>query len=231
MDQMVEQKLPLSITFSYPHGNGFDPAWVESLTGLLLYETQKPKEERVLGSILKAGSCYVDSNRNEICLNFNNISQDDWLMMVDPDIQFKPTILEQAKVLIEQNPEAKIISGRVNLLNGLPVFYNINPETGNQVHQPFAFKGLKKFDLVGTGIIFIKREVFKLMVDKYKNHHFFQRILTSEGFSLGDDFSFCLRARDLGIDLYGAWEIEGIHWKTRPCENRYLELAQLEIRK
>lgn len=224
-------KLPLSIAFAYPYGNGFDPEWVESYTGLLLYEVQKPKEERVLGSILKAGSVYVQDNRSRICLDFVNKSQDDWVLMIDPDISFKHTILEDFKKLIEANPEADVISGRVNLFNGLPVFYRVDRERFANIHQPFPFKGLKQFDLVGTGIICISRRGLIKLHQYLKHPHFFcERILPS-GLSVKDDFGFCVNCYDAGIPLYGAWEIFGQHWRDGVfAPQNYLEDEQMMIR-
>ncbi len=215
----------LHICFSYPYGNGFDPAFIQSIIGLLLHEIPKLKEERILGSILKKGSCYVDSNRSELAVEFCNDTKDDWLLMIDPDIAFPPNILELLANHITKNPNARIIAGRVNLMNGLPVFYKITRK--GQEHQPFVFSGLKEFDIIGTGIICIHREVFKKISEKDKHLYFFQRIISREGFSLGDDFSFCLRAKRAGFKLYGAWDVFGQHWKTMPCPQAYPDLKDL----
>lgn len=215
----------LHICFAYPYGNGFDPAWVQSLTGILLHEVSKPKELRILGSIIKKGGCYIDDNRDAIAMDFCNMSKDDWVLMIDPDIEFGMDILERFAVHIVNNPEALVIAGRVNLMNGLPVFYNVRKE--GHVHQPFYFEGLKEFDLVGTGIICIHREAFKRIGAKEKHFNFFHKILTRDGFNLGDDFSFCMRAKRAKVKIYGAWDIFGRHWKVHPCAQTYPEFKDL----
>lgn len=215
----------LHICFSYIYGNGFDPAWIQSLTGLLLHEVPKPKEERILGSILREGGCYIDDNRNTLVMNFCNNTRDDWILMIDPDIEFKPDILERLAAHIVSNPKAKIIAGRVNLMNGFPVFYKVKRE--GHIHQPFFFEGLKDFDLVGAGIICISREVFKGIGSKQKHFQFFNKILTRDGYNLGDDFSFCMRARQSKFKIYGAWDIFGLHWKRQPCAQMYPEYKHL----
>lgn len=223
----LDDNKSLHITFSYPYGNGFEPQWVESLTALLLHEIPKSKEERILGSILKFGSVYVDGNRNSIIQQFLEKSYDDWVLMIDPDIQFSPDILEKLAAHIVANPEVEVIAGRVNLLNGLPVFYKHSPIDGRPQHQPFAFYGLREFDLVGSGIICLKRTTLAKLVEKIGHCHLFTKIISTEKASIGDDFSFCLRARDVGVKLYGAWDIFGIHWKIHPCPQMYPDLPQL----
>ncbi len=134
----ISRKRKLHIAFAYPYGNGFHPSWVESLTGLLLHEVNKEPKKRVLGSVLKHGSCYVDMNRSAIGQILVDKTRDDWVMMVDTDVAFQSTILEQFADLILKNPKARIIAGRVNLGNGMPVFYK-NGVKGPK-HQPFAFE-------------------------------------------------------------------------------------------
>jgi hypothetical protein len=215
----------LNICFSYPYGNGFDPAFLQSIIGLLLYETSKPKEERILGSIIKKGGCYIDDNRNAIAIDFCNVSTDEWVLMVDTDVEFGHDILEKFAKHIIANPDARIIAGRVNLMNGFPVFYNVKKE--GHIHQPFFFEGLKTFDLVGTGIICIHREAFKKIGQMQKHFHFFNKIITRDGYSLGDDFSFCMRAKRAKLKVYGAWDVFGKHWKVHPCAQMYPEFENL----
>lgn len=223
----IDENKSLHITFSYPYGNGFEPQWVESLTALLLHEIPKEKDKRILGSILKSGSVYVDNNRNDICKNFTEKSYDDWLLMIDPDIQFQQDILEKLAAHIIANPDVEIIAGRVDLLNGFPVFYKHSPIDGRPQHQPFAFSGLKEFDLVGAGILCIRRSALVTLYKKLDHVHLFTKIISTEKAAIGDDFSFCLRARDAGLKIFGAWDIFGIHWKIHPCPHMYPELSQL----
>lgn len=221
----ISKRKKLHLCFSYPYGNGFHPSWVESVIWLLIHEVSKDKSKRVLGSILKYGSCYVDMNRDAISNMFVDKTKDDWVVMIDPDIQFKPNILELFAEHIIKNSKARIIAARVNLANGFPVFYK-GTATGPHF-QPFAFEGLREFDLVGTGIIAIHRDVF-LGIRKSDGHnHYFQKILSSEKIGIGDDFSFCLRAKRAGFKIYGAWNIFGQHYKDQPVGQAYPDLDKL----
>lgn len=231
MKESSSKSAPISITFSYPYGNGFEPEFLESVIHLLLHEVSKPRDDRILGSILKAGSCYVGDNRDRLVIDFVNQSQDDWLLMIDPDVGFQPDILEKLKSHILANPEARIIAGRVDLLNGLPVFYKVDQSRNVNVHQSFPFDGLKEFDLVGTGIICLERSMLVNIHKKLGHVHMFSKLILESGLGLGDDFSFCARARSFGYTIYGAWDVYGQHYRDSvPVPRRYLEMDDLIVK-
>lgn len=222
-----------TITFSYPHNwSNLTQHFVGSLTGLLLHETTKKKKDRILGSILHEGSCYVDMNRERILVNFLNKSQDSHLLMIDPDISFKPTILEEFSFLITKAPEVGILAARVNIRNGLPVFYYQHPDKVSLVHYVQPFMGIREFDYVGTGVILLSRAVLWDMYTKLGHAHMFS-LMIEEGTNrkLGDDLSFCKRAREFNHKIYGTWDIECIHNKDFPCPSRYPSVEEVQIKK
>lgn len=222
----------LTFSFGIPHNwSDLHFSYVNSLIHLSLYEASKKPEERLLGSILPQGSCYVDQNRGMISLDHVNKTKDDYLVMVDTDVAFEHTILEKLYAHVNRQPEARVIAGRVDLANGLPVFYRVDKEKDCNVHQPFPFAGIKEFDLVGTGIICIHRSVFLELYEKEGHQHFFHRVILDNNSLLGDDFSFCARCQKHGIKIYGAWDVFGLHHKTIPVQSKYLDLNQLEVRR
>lgn len=224
-----------SVTFSYPHNWNLTEHFVDSLTHLILHETGKKKSERILGSILKEGSCYVHANRGRIVSNFLNYSQDSYLLMVDPDISFPRDILEQFKKLVEYYKDKRpgIIAARVNIRNGLPVFYYQNPEDPiATIQYCYPFSGIKEFEFVGTGIILLERSILYDMYLREGNTHYFNCLIEPEtGRLLGDDFSFCKVARKYGHKIYGAWDIVGIHHKDYPILDRYPSKNEIMIKR
>lgn len=198
---------------------------------MCLHEASKPSDQRLLGSILPSSGCYIDDNRTSIAIQAVTATEEEWVLMIDPDIEFPANILEIFNYHIAHNPDARIIAGRVDLLNGLPVFYKVS-RTSN-IHQSFPFEGLKEFDLVGTGIILIHEDVFVKLRELEGHVHFFSRLLNQHNFNnvlMGDDFSFCLRAKRAGFKLYGAWDVYGIHNKTYKVPQRYLDKDQVEMK-
>lgn len=218
-----------SFTFSYPFGT-IEPEFLESVEGLLLHELTKPRENMLLGAILKSRGCYVGMNRGKISGNFLAQSTDSHLLMIDTDISFQSNILELFSEHIMNNPTAHIIAGRVDIGNGLPVFYTFN-EDHTRRHEAIPFQGVKQFDLVGTGIICISRVCLEAMYKHYKSVAWFfhHEILQPENREMGDDFSFCLHAKECQFPVYGAWNIFGQHFKSSPVRGIYPELNALTM--
>lgn len=79
-------------------------------------------------------------------------------------------------------------------------------------YPPEYRDGLKKVDAVATGMIVIKRWVLEKM--REQNLLPFEEIFHEDGtFDYSDDMGFCLKCRDLGIDVYAHFDYLGSHWK------------------
>jgi len=225
-----KQASQITFTFGYPHNGHFEEAFIDSLTGMSLIESSLPPEQRALGSIFPKRSCYVPGNRAQICIDHINKSQDSHVVMADTDIGFPYDLLQQFKKVIIEHPYAHVIAARVNLASGLPVFYNIDLEKSTRYHWIQPFDGVKSFDLVGTGIICISKVLLMDLFKKLKHPHFFSQIIHG-GWELGDDFSFCVRAREAGYKIYGCWNIYGQHYKGGfPVPQIYPERSQIELK-
>jgi hypothetical protein len=226
-------KPDFSVTFSYPHNwNNLTQHFVGALAGLLLYECGKSKKERILGSVLNEGSPYVDFNRGRLVSNFLNYSQDSHLLMIDPDISFAKTILEDFKRIITLYPEVGILGARVDIRNGLPVFYFQHPDRISTIQWAQPFQGIKEFDYVGAGVLLISREVLLDLYTKLGHVHLFSKVIEEDtGRILGDDLSFCKLAREKGHKVYGTWDIFGQHFKEFPVPSRYPSAEEVKITK
>jgi hypothetical protein len=224
----------MKIAFGYPFGN-IESQFHHSLVGLLMGELNAPEEARLLGSIFPQPGCYVSMNRNRIAVKFlDPACTDDYLLMIDTDIEFPTNILYQFKDLIDEIPEPetpKIIAGRANIGSGLPVFYD-NSSIGFHEHHVQPFAGLKEFTRVGTGIILIHRFALQVIYNKYGANIFTHLVVDDHGLprEVGDDFSFCERAKDCGFKIFGAWSIFGLHYKMQPIRSNYPELESVVIK-
>lgn len=219
------------IFMGVPHGGSVLTQHMMSYLMMALYESSKrgdPKTEQDirkvshLGSIKDQGGCYVGMNRSALSAQaINSVKQSGstHLMMIDTDITFDYNILDLVAVHLITFPKVHILAGRVNLANGYPVFYN--DEYGGTVHQVQPFYGVKEFPKIGTGIIVISIKCLMDVMTKFGKSIFNHLIINDR--EHGDDFSFCVRARELGYKTYGAWAIKGIHHKTMPCPQNYPE--------
>lgn len=77
---------------------------------------------------------------------------------------------------------------------------------------PVEFReGLKKVDAIGTGLIFIKREVLETL----KNDKPFEETFNDDGtLKYSDDLGFCLKCKEKGIDIYAHFDYLGSHYKV-----------------
>lgn len=225
---------PFSVTLGYPHNySNLTQHFIGARDGLIIYEwLEKKKKDRILGSLFNEGSCYVSANRGRLVHNFLNYSQDTHLLMIDPDISFTKDILDQFKKLTTLYPEAGIIAARVDIRNGLPVFYYNHPDMTSTIQYCFPFYGVKEFDFVGTGIILISRKVLFDLYTKLSHTHLFNMIIEpGTNRLLGDDLAFCKLARENGHKVYGCWEIFGQHFKEFPVPSRYPSAEDVRIRR
>ncbi len=225
-----------TVTIAYPHNfNNISQHFVGALTGLLLHETTKHKRDRIMGSIFNEGGPYVDFNRGKLVANFLNYSNDSHLLMIDPDIAFKATILEDfRKVIMDDLPylDLGILAARVDIRNGLPVFYYQHPDKVSTIQYMMPFEGVKEFDYVGTGIILLSRVTLLDLFTKVKHIHLFSKMIEPEtNRILGDDLSFCKLAREHGHKVYGCWSIFGQHFKEFPVPSRYPSAQEVKITK
>jgi|SRR6185436_4258649 len=242
-------------TFAFPHNGTVSVPFLFSVVNMMMYERGKDKDHCLLGSFLEAGSCHVPFNRNTISSKFLNETTDDYVVMMDTDVETNPLLLETLDGLITEYSNhypiwdrvnyPHIISGRVDISNGMPVFYKRFAE-GNYKHDPRPFKGLKHFGGVGSGIIAISRWCLATIVNESHTYHFFGHSMEKEhiipksdcdnpahlktpydlGKLMSDDFSFCKVARDHGFMPYGAWDIRGIHHKTDRIRPMYYETLE-----
>jgi hypothetical protein len=216
----------MKIAFAFPYGQIEAPFFM-SVVGMLLNELNTPDDMKLLGSFFPTGGCYISLNRNKSCARFlTQPCTDDYILFIDTDIEFSPTILYDFQEILALNPEAEIISGRVNIGNGFPVFYQASDHGFHEQYvQPF--KGLREFTRVGTGIILLSRKALTVMYTKYGMNLFTHLVIPDNSLGqqvpreVGDDFSFCERAKDCGFKIFGSWSITGLHYKLQPIISRY----------
>lgn len=247
--------MTMRFNIAFPHAGNISVVSHFSVVNMLMHERSKDKESCLLGSYTEHGSCHVPFNRNAIAAKFLNELTDDYLLMFDTDIQFNFDLLELFNAHIstysklhpvwDRLNHPHIISGRVDIGNGMPVFYKRMGE-GEYKHDPRPFNGLKHFGAVGSGIIAISRWCLATIVNESRSYHFFGHLAETQTVihpdlctipehhkepehlskMMSDDFSFCHVARKHGFMPYGAWNIRGIHYKTMPIRPVYYETIE-----
>lgn len=141
-----------------------------------------------------AGSI-ISQVRNRLVRNFLNTDADR-LLFWDSDIV--PELLFISRILGDSDICAAPcrVKGSIDL--------NIGKVKDDRVHRQTSLNG--SFDVVGTGLMMVKRSVFETIPAPW-----FEVIDHANGEALGEDFNFCLKARDLGLSISVA-SISTVHY-------------------
>lgn len=150
------------------------------------------------------------SARNSVVEQFLEADAADWLLFIDSDMVFERESLE---LLFEHaDPEGcPIISGLcfgLDFVEGpFPVVYKlVDTPDGPMTHRPSKLDrdtGLMNVDGVGTAFLMIHKSVLVAMQERgfSKAYPWFQETELGGGHPVGEDITFCLRARTLGYPI------------------------------
>lgn len=182
--------------------------FTQSILSSFLYDIDEaPKRLIRSGFIRVSGGPLIARLRNMIVQHFLD-TDSQWLLFVDSDMTWDKNTIHQ--LYSHADPiKAPIVSGFTCGLNvdgtivstlGIKV-----PDQGDELM--FAFPTdvdkLVEVDTVGTGFVLIHRDVFIKVRDEIKDEHFpwfNEDVYLSR--PRGEDQSFCLRARSLGIPVH-----------------------------
>lgn len=132
----------------------------------------------------------------------------DWLLQLDTDIEFDPDFA--ARLVMTMNRyKLDIVTGVYAYKSqpGVPTLYMVNAETGRHEHisQWDTSSDVFEVDACGGGALLVRREVYEKIVTDLMEPPFNMMA------ALGEDLSFCARARKLGYKIYCAWKVQAAH--------------------
>lgn len=196
----------------------------DSLRDLQIYNAQ---HGGLFQAEIPVEGCYIEENRNQMVRRFlariPTIPHLEWLLSVDADIDFVP---EMAYAIYEQadRVERPIMSGVYFSRLGdegriCPVWF-MDKKNGKYSTPPTLNGGLQELDAVGMGFCLIHRSVIDKMAEVYANDSWtwFGRdaVFNTEDRTyhhLGEDLTFCRRAKQLGFPVWGHAAIQVGHIK------------------
>lgn len=236
---IVPPRLQPRVALGYPAGGSVTMAFHESVLRLQLYELAKPQP--LLWHRLPQQGLYVGLNRNRIAQKFWKETAADWLLQIDTDVDFQPTIVETLVELAGR--DKKVIAASVPL--GVPY-----PSCGwEKTSDPGIFRCMRseeilaegtKADAAATAIFMVHRDVLDAIADAMGQCWFLSKLVprleipTSaaawgeagpardrEFVEIQEDLAFCLRAGEVGFDVWVA-KVPGLkHYKTLPMSHDY----------
>ena len=121
-------------------------------------------------------------------------SECQYLLMVDSDMSTTPNILELA---LYDKPIIGSLTFMVKEGQIVPIAMR-RQGVGYSVVSPLPPNALVEVDATGTGCLMIRRDAFALL-----KRPFFEYVLDEDGLvQLGNDFYFCMKAKEAGLPIF-----------------------------
>ena len=244
------------VQIAYLHGDQVSHSWHDSMRRVMDYD-RPPKQlagERPRAGLnriaekplnLKCGSgVLLASTRNYAVKLFLDNTEHEWMLFVDTDMGFASDAVH--KLLASADPVERPMVGALCFavmtagydgMGGwrqaiVPTMYKIglSDQTGNPsfcFYGPYERNAMVPVAATGAAFLLIHRSVLNLMRDKYGDE-WFSQMRDDVGDTVGEDITFCLRARAAGIPIFVNTGVGTTHHKqTWVGEEDYLSVAGL----
>jgi len=217
-----------SVEIGYIHPGNVTWAFHVSMMNILPYEMLNRDRSRLRGTLSEFG-CVLAAQRNEVTWGFIKRARAadieeappiEWLLFIDTDIGFPADLLDKFAEVADPI-ERPIVSGmyfsfpRDNYY--LPIW--IEERNGKQewVLDPLSGPEPRPLIACGMGCCLIHRSVLEKVLEQHKDDDWpwFGHDRAPDGKRLGEDTTFCQRAREAGFPIFGTRSIELGHMKTR----------------
>lgn len=211
--------------------------FMQSVVGIITASESEEHGTKLDELIVKVHGPYLDVGRNMVVERFLK-SDSEVLLFVDSDME--PTADQIHEIVAKVSAEQPIIGGLyVNLFpnHGVrPVALNWQALTDDQpiqmvpIPMPTGGEGLLEVDCVGTGFMAIHRSLLDQMTEVFDAPSPWFAEVALGGSQMGEDVTFCQRARSLGHPVYVDTTIHVPHHKTIRFapEDHLAPTAQLE---
>lgn len=155
----------------------------------------------------------IAAARNVEAASFLDDTDLDWHVWIDSDMAFTHDaihrLVDAAKeegmgvlsgLCLQRNPDGYRPTARVftgEKIDGLPEVRFVD------MHELPEEKGIVRIDAVGTGFLAVHRKVYQaIWANRGQNDQpWFKELVSERGLDIGEDLSFCIRARSLGFDV------------------------------
>lgn len=215
------------MVFGYPCGGSVTVPFHASCLKLVQYEVQKPERGRLLTRMMHASGLYVGDNRMVLAEQMLEKEESNWLLQVDTDIEFPPTLIETMLELA--GTEKKIVAASVPLGTAYPTCaFRWTGKPGIYDSVPVSLEPVE-VDAIATAVVLIHRDVFNAIADEHGRSWFHAiHLAKSEpgtpprDFAYvvnGEDIAFSMRAKACGFSIWCA-HVPGLrHYKTMPLSH------------
>jgi hypothetical protein len=223
-----------NVVVGWLHGPVIPQEFHHSLFGLFVRDTWQ--SQRILDFAPHYAHINVCKHRNQMVSDFLAKPNAEWLLMLDSDAVFRPTILDD--LLAAADPvERPIIGALAHQFRGRTDPETLEPVFGSdglQIREclPTMYRtvwnddgdwvgyreitsyrlGLCEVDATGCHTLLVHRSVFEAIKSEHP-YRWFREDEIAPGTIAGEDIWFCLRARELGFPIFVHTGLESGHVK------------------
>ncbi len=222
----------MSVVVAWISGGHIEHGFMDSMIDLLRHDSHS--NGYIKGFISMVTSPRVAEARSQVVDTFASQHEADWLLFIDTDMTFEPTMLDR---MMEHADREK-----VPVLGGLcfggrpgskifPTVYEEYEDDGHLTLRPAAYypkDQLVRVGGTGAACLLVHRQVFAAMAEPYpvgfgtfqngaKNPYpwFVEGLTGPRGEQYGEDIAFCKRLRHMGVPVHVHTGIKLGHIK--PC--------------
>jgi GT2 family glycosyltransferase len=198
---------------AYIHPGELDGNFHESLLQLLADDHKRGKDSRIYdrgGHIGMSSGPRIAAARNDIVRHFLKFNCP-WLLMVDSDMVFNPAAVD--KIMEAADAKERPLVGGLCFGGGrsgimFPTLYRLRVAGPNEepveVIKDYPPDQLCKVDATGAAFLLMHRDLLVRMEREWGEtpYPWFIEGSVYKGMTFGEDWAFCLRAKQLGYPLY-----------------------------
>ena len=221
MGLIVPKHLEKTVCLSYVTGGSNRDEFMRSVTIFREYDGS-PKGRKCVRAMTRSKGLYVALNRNIVVMEFLQ-SNIEYLLSIDTDILFEPEHVY--RLLDIMDSEHQIVSGFYYALTDEGQVHSAawNFETPRLVadQTPRKIERLQEIASCGFGFCMVHRSVFERIAERHSDdqwkwfgHDLWPLPEGNQKGRLGEDVTFCMRARELGIKTWGYGDVFVSHVKT-----------------
>jgi len=200
------------VAVGYPAGGSVTVPWAKSMMSLLAEQMKRADQVRHLQRIIPSSGLYVSRNRNQIVRAFLKDGNEEYLLQIDTDIEFKPDVLPRLLELARDGRD--IVAVNIRLGSAKHSGYE---ESGEFLYRPMATLpegDVIPVDAAATAMMMVHRKVFEKIAEEagpcwfnilpipYETDTEGAPWAGKEWEEIGEDLAFCSRAKRVGFQTY-----------------------------
>lgn len=214
------------LTIGWIDGGGVSGAFLHSMIPLALFEERSPSDRyEVIDYIRVFGGGKAES-RNKI-VDISREMGAEWIVQIDADHSFDSNLV-RVLMRIADKDSRPIVTGLYSNTHEMreptgefqvhDAVYGEHESGGYQAIQ--SPDGVHPFrvDAFGTGVLLTHVSVYDTIPEPWYEERVFADKPGSRPVIVGEDISFCRKARECGYELWCDPAAECTHWKTLPLK-------------